>query len=952
MRYRQDESHSPQSVKGACTSKAAGRTGVLGCFGLLILGSLASEAWAQIGSPSSAGGRLPGVPDTVPRSAKPFAKEQESARRKALKGKKPALAKPEPGLSAEESDGAIEPGESEKSEGDADLVQGLNLPGVTPVDPKTGESVKNMEGAAQTNAALLPRVDLAPPSGIAGYLGQNLVLKARLKPIPEAKVPSLIAWVLGGRVICTKEICEIPLDGQTLGTGTSSLMVVAYNAYGSTYTRHVIQVLKSSWNPSKKFDPSIRKEEKAVAVDVDSSPASREKSRLYMVRGNAVHAYPDYLAIVGTVPRPFDFRGRLKTQNVAVSRIQDPASGDWFALGFTDVSFSKDSNGRKKVNMLKGGMRVRALSSAVKSGANESVRRFAEAIEVETAELRVTPSEGGDVYVTRLAPSKRFLDRRNTRKKGESLPREEMHTSRIVVIGGIARVSVLKGAGGQPQQVNLPAGVEFIVYEDGSVAPLAKPNPKRMEKLMAMTITPEELAELAKAKAKAASVDLPRALAEAERLAENEDWFEIISQLAPLEERAKEDPRIPYYLGLANKGTYQVAAAEKYFKLALSQKPDYAAAHWQLAQMNMELKKWDEAREHLGGAEDSLAGDDPRRAELPYYRGVVNFNSESLFSARNDFTRALWETNLDAALKQSSGAFLSSIGKRRNWGLVVPLGIQYDHNALGLASNDEVPEPFEKRNLMRGIAGAIYNWDSATSASASGTYLGAGAKALAILNSPRSFKSLDALVGELSVSQTFVDVKKGEGDGAADETSAVKLSQAFTAVFVDSKLATQTFTFGFLADRLDLGLGFELDAVGKGEASRNAVLGRQGYGLTLYADEGGGLVVDADALLEERFALKANDANGHEVQLSVTPAVSLPFSPRSTSRFGFLMAGQYKATNPSSTVLKAGPTLAFNYFVTPWLLSVTSVGYEFNRVSPGSKTVHKPNASFMLTGLL
>ncbi|MCA2961143.1 MAG: tetratricopeptide repeat protein [Silvanigrellales bacterium] len=922
-----------------------------GALGGLLCSLVPVSAWAQWGTSAGAGGRLPGVPESVPRSEMPFLKEQERARRKALKGQTPAEIIPGSGVSAEETDGAIDPGESEKAAEQGGIVEGLQLPGVTPVDPKTGESIKNVEGAAQTNAALLPRVELAPPLGIAAYLGQNLVLKAKLKAISGAKVPSLIAWVLGGRVICTKETCEIPLDGQTLGTGTASLMVVAYNAYGSTYTRHIVQVLKSNWNPTKKFDPSVRREEKSIAVDVDSSPAGRDKARLYMVSGNAVHAYPDYLAVVGTVPRAFDFRGRLKTQNVAVSRIQDPATGDWFALGYTDVGFSQDASARKKATMSKGGLRMHSLASIVKSGAKPATRAYAESIEIETPEVRVMPSEGGDIYVTRLAPSKRFLDKRNARKKGETLPKEEMHTSRVVVIAGQARITVLNSDKGKSQQVNLPAGVEFIVYEDGSVAPLAKPNPKRMEKLMSMTITPEELADLAKAKAKSAGVDISKVMLQAAKLAENEDWFEIITQVAPLEDRAKEDARISYYLGLANKGTYQISAAEKFFKQAIEQKPDYADAHWQLAQMNMELKKWSDAKENLGSAEASLASDDSRRAEIPYYSGVVNFNTESTFAARNDFTRALWETNLDAALKQSSGSFLSTLGKRKNWSLVVPVGVQYDHNALGLASDEEVPAPFPKRSLLRGIAGAIYNWDTGTSATASGTYLGAGAKALAILNVPRSFKSLDALVGEVSVSQTFVSVKKGEGEGAANETSAMKLSQAITAVFVDSKLSTQTFTLGYLAGRLDLSLGFELDAVGKGDASRSAILARQGYGLTLYAAEGGGLSFDADALLEERYTLKANDANGHELQLSLTPAVSLPFSARATSRLGLLVGGQYKATKPAGTVLKAGPSLAFNYFLAPWLLSVTSLGYEFNQVNPGSKGLHKPNASVMLTGL-
>jgi hypothetical protein len=886
----------------------------------------------------------------VPRSDKPFLREQERARRKALRGKKPVASDALPGgdVADEESDGALEPGEAQKAGAQGDLVDGLQLPSVNPVDPKTGESVKNAEGAAQTNASLLPRLELAPPPGIAAYLGQNLVLTAKLRNIPGAKVPSLIAWVLGGKVICTKERCEVPLDGKTLGTGTSSLMILAYNAYGSTMTRHVVQVLRSNWNPSKVFNPEFKREERTVSVDPDVPPASRDRARVYMVRGNAVHAYPDYLSVVGTVPRPFDFRGRLKTQNVAVTRIQDPATGDWFALGFTDLAFAKDASGAKVASMLKGGMRMHSLGTAVRKAGD---RRWAEAIVVETAEVKVTPSEGGDVYVTRLGPGKKFQEKRAARKSGEALPKEEMASSRVVVLAGQARITMVKVEKGRPKEVSLPAGVEFIVYEDGSVAPLARPNPKRMEKLMPMTVTPEELADLAKAKAKSAGVDLPKALAQAAKLAENEDWFEIIELVAPLEDRAKEDPRVNYYLGMANKGTYQISAAEKHFKSALALKPDYADAHWQLAQMSLELKKWEEAERGLDGADASLPDDDPRRAELPYYRGVVGFNLNATFAARNAFTQALWETNLDAALKQSSGAFLATLGKRKNWSLVAPVGLQYDHNALGLSPNDELPAEYPKRNLARGLAGAIFNWDTALSAERSGVYLGAGAKAIILYNTPRAFKTLDAWVAEVSASQTFVEVGKTDAANPEPEVSATKLYQAITSVFIDGDLATQTATLGVGRGRLDVSLGYEHDAKNEGDASRSAVLGKQSYGLGLFASESGGVSVDADLLLEERYLFNTNDAAGHEIKASGTPAVSLPFSPRASARAGLLMGFDYKMTKPSGKTIRTGPSLAFNYFLTPWLLSVTSVGYDFELANPGAKKVHKPNASLILTGL-
>jgi len=818
---------------------------------------------------------------------------------------------------------------------------------VSPIDPKTGEVVKNVEGSVQTNAALLPRVDLAPPSGIAAYYGQTLVLNAHLAPIPGATVPSNIAWVVGGRVVCTKEVCELPLDGETLGQGTASLMLVAYNAYGSTYTRHVIQVLKSNWNPSKTMSKSVRKEEPGVAIDVPVEKIGADRTRIYMVRGNAVHAYPDYLNMVGTVPRPFEFRGRLKTQDVAVARLQDPGTGDWFVLGYSDVAFARED---KKIvlTMQKGGARMHSIATNIA----KKDRRFAENIEINAIELKATPSEGGDIYVTRLAPTRKSLEKREKRKKGEPLPLEEQYSARVVVIAGQARVTLTRVVAGRPGQFTLPAGVEFLVYEDGTVAPLARPNPKRMEKLMRMTITPEEVAAQAQAKAKASSVDLPKVLDEAAKLTETEDWFEILQLVGPVEPRAKEDARIYYFLGLANRGVYQVSEAEKYFKLAVAQKPSYADAHWQLAQMNMEGKKWPDASENLDAAESSFEGDDKRRAEVPYYRGVVEFNQGNTFSARSSFTKSLWEQTLDGALKQSSGSFLQTLGKQKNWTLVVPVGVQYEHNALGLGSTEALPADYPKKSLVRALGGAIFNWDTAPNAESSGLYLGAGAKALVLYNTPRKgFSGLDAWVAEVSVSETLVEVKKGADDKAPPEISNIRMYQSLSSVILNKELSTQTLTAGVVVARADLSLGYENDAQNKGAASRSAVLGKQGYGLGLYASEGGGLSVDADFLLEERFVAKSTDTNGHQVSLTVTPALSMPFSARASTRVGLLIGMQHTRTKPAETVLKMGPNAAFNYFLTPWLMSVASVGYEFNMQKPTTRNVSKPSASFILTGL-
>ena len=141
-----------------------------------------SKVFAQSTSASSTEDKIPGVPGTVPKPGKIFLREQK---RSSKKSNPKGLAQELPSVSDEETDASLEsddgspPTKSDSPLRPDDLGNGLKLPSVNQVDPKSGQTLNNQENSEQANAKLLPHLELAPAPGIAAYLGQSLVLRAK-----------------------------------------------------------------------------------------------------------------------------------------------------------------------------------------------------------------------------------------------------------------------------------------------------------------------------------------------------------------------------------------------------------------------------------------------------------------------------------------------------------------------------------------------------------------------------------------------------------------------------------------------------------------------------------------------------------------------------------------------------------------------------------------------------
>ena len=770
-----------------------------------------------------------------------------------------------------------------------------------------------------------------------------------------------VAWVLGGKIVCQKYECEFPLDGKTFGLGAFQLMVLVFNGYGSSYTKHVVQVLKSNWSPTKPFNPEFKRPEPSVLAKPILDMALQGSTRVAVPKGNAVQAYPEHLSVLGTVPKSFQFRGKFKTRDVAVARIQDQPTGDWFVLGYSDLSFPNEiKDSIRRVNVVKGGLRLHLLRDSVaKSSEAKAPKKFSENVVLETAELSLVPIEGGDVYLTRLRPSKKLqakaAELRKANKLEDPLLVEAQVSSRVIVISGQAKVTLAKPPKGSPASVVLPAGVEFIVYEDGTVAPLARPNPKRMEKLMGMTVTPEEIAEKMKSQQAATNANIGDLVKQADKLLETEDYFEILGLLNPVESRAKENPRILYLLGIANKGVYQISEAKKKFEGALALDPGLVDAHWQIMQMELEVKNWELAKSHLESSEDLFSSEDPRTSEIPYYKGVIAFNLEEGFTAKNSFTRALWEEKLDGALKQSSGSFLQNLTKAKNWSAVFPFGVQILPAQEVPADGLTDPTKPEKKLLMRGLVGAILSYDKATNASESGWYFGTGFSAISMTNVPRSFKSSDLITGELSFSQTKLSFPEKAStpeskEGEEQEKSSLKLTQSVNQLILNSKQTSQTFKFGVNLDKWTNSVAFEQDLIEKGDQSANAVKLATGYGLSLFASEAG-VTVDTDLGLSGKYTLRSENDPPHSLKLDVGPSLGVPLSARNSLKFGLAGGLEQRIQKVKQQAISGGASLGFNSFLTPWLLFVPSASYDVQIETKGARKPGNLTVSLLMTAL-
>jgi tetratricopeptide (TPR) repeat protein len=479
-----------------------------------------------------------------------------------------------------------------------------------------------------------------------------------------------------------------------------------------------------------------------------------------------------------------------------------------------------------------------------------------------------------------------------------------------------------------------------------------------MERLLQVTISPAEIAaEIAEKNAVAAkSVNLADVIQAVERHMESEDYFEVLSAIAPVLSRINEDVKLGYFYGVANKGLYQLDEAEKYLTGAYELDPKFYLSAWELALIKMEEKKWEDSRMWLARAEENMSSDDAKYAEYYYYSGVIEFQLKEDFSARSDFTKALWAKDLETSLKGSAAGFLKTLTERKGWGIVVPFGAQYDANVLSLTSSEPVPEVFPGRSLVRSIAGLIFSVDNSGVASKPGTYFGYGAKAMSINNFPRGFSSLDVILADVSLSQSLVsfekvpaDPNKPEGE-KTDQKKVTKITQTLGIVVLNSEVASATLSLGLNWQEFEFGAAYEANVAAGVFGKSDAVSLSQAKSFAIAQFETGSIALPVS--LKQRYPFTTDASSGLGFTLGIGPTYSHSFSPRLSGNFGVKVEPNYVIADPKGILtLTAGTSLGLTYFITPWFLVLPSLSYDAIRNSQKTGLVHKPGASLLFTAL-
>ncbi len=939
----------------------------------------------------------PTIPKGVPQSGEPFSKKKRELEsnliKKGEKGEKEGnRAKGKrngKGKSSESKGAPLSVLDDGKSDDKAAFTLGkIEIPNFSKLKSGAKRSgSRNLMGPASD----LPQITLRPPRGIAAYLGQTLELKVDAQVAPERNESPYFVWIVNSKVVCTGKVCALPIDGESVDVATKSLTIVAFHSGGSSHSEHILHVVQGSWKKGQPFNrKTVKKIESRPVSSIEDDNAvtsatatekgeelSKEsqsakpprfdasKDYAYALNGGGVHAYPGHFKILGDIGQNFRWTGRMRTSTNGVLKIESKDRGDWYVLKRSTVRLlRKSSEGAREIAIEQGGVRLRTIRRSEESGPGAMPL---EDQGIETAEARIVGLEGSDFFVVRTEAAQQgpqpSADAQNTKSAARD-------STQVIVISGSVQIKLRKFIDGQPNLYNLPTGLEFTVYSDGQVEPSQKPDSESMEKLQAITITPAEVvAQVAAANTAAAKkINLDAVIKQAEEHLASEDFFEILSTLAPVMSRAGEDARLPYYVGLANKGLYQITEAETQLKQANTIDPTYPNAPWQLALIKMDEKKWSEAQEWLDRAKQHLTSDDPRQAEYYYYSGVTEFQTGSDFAARSNFTRALWAKDLESSLQGSAGSFLKTLTERKGWGLVIPFGAQYDANVLSLLGSDPVPDGFPQRSLVRTIAGLIFSADKSALAKESGTYWGFGAKALAITNLPRSFKPLDVILGEVSLSQSTVTISKvpkdpAKPDGEMTETRATtKYSQSLGVVMLNSKATTATLTLGVVSPSvlpfslmggldLDVNLAYEANLADKPFGASDSVTIAQNATLPLAQCTSGQLALPLG--FKQKLPFKKDATTGFGLTLSATPTYSHMVTQRLSATFGLKAEPSLVFSKPKSTTTwTMGTNAGMMYFVLPWFLVLPSLSYDAIVADGKSGVVHKPLASLLFTALL
>ena len=429
-----------------------------------------------------------------------------------------------------------------------------------------------------------------------------------------------------------------------------------------------------------------------------------------------------------------------------------------------------------------------------------------------------------------------------------------------------------------------------------------------------------------------------------EKALEIDDFFKAEELLKAIpEKQLNGQPRVLVLRALVAKGLYRLDEAEFLLKTALRKNEKYGDALFELALILMEKKNWKDAEVllYLAGESENLSKG--RKSSLPYYLGVVSFESGNVFDARNSFVRLNWRSALDPALEQSAGAYLSRIARVRPWSVVLPLTYQYESNILGIADGATLPENYSQRSGSKLIAGSFFNLSGLGGMTQGEGPWGLGLRLLASKSIPEQFTALNLV---------FVEPEANWSKFLGERLGIFKLAAVANWVSLGGKAATSSLLLKSTLFETDLSFGYEADLQKNSLLNRSSVFVRGFREAQLWTSSGWGLTMPVEA--GARIPIDKNKPGEYRTDFALTPALS--WSPQ--RRVAFKLSeklGIERITDTQTSaylLLKNSPGFTLSFTVQPYLVVSGSFSHEWEKNTGQNVMVKKGLASLSLLGLL
>lgn len=437
----------------------------------------------------------------------------------------------------------------------------------------------------------------------------------------------------------------------------------------------------------------------------------------------------------------------------------------------------------------------------------------------------------------------------------------------------------------------------------------------------------------------------PKLTAKLEEAVENDNFFEA-DELIKLvsESEIARDPRLLVVKALIAKGLYKLDDAYKLLRAALKINRNFAPAQYEIALIFMERKVWKDAEVllRLAAASDTLQGQ--RKQLLPYYLGVIAFETGRLFEARSSFLRLNWNASLDPAIEQSMTTFVSKISKRRPWNVIFPLSVQYDSNLISLPDSAALPAAYSGRQGTKLIAGVFGNREGLSFGgdNQGGTPFGAGLKFFAVRHFQQTFSALDIqfLESELNWSKLI-----------NPDWGVLKLASSVNLVRAGGKSVTSTLAARSNIKDTEFSAGYEADLQKSPSSDKSSILLRASREYSLFS--GGGFNFGLPAETGGKLPLAKNPSE-FRFDAALTP--SLGYSQ--SKRWNLKLTEKMKIEHVKSVLQAAGfvaqsaTGVSYSISIQPYLVTSTGATFEVEKNFNSGDSIRKTTATLSLVGLL